>query len=121
MTDHEIQDYLRDNGYPSHIVRGGGPGLVKRWTDFVGEVERGYQYGLEDYRNDLDLRGIIALIGLEDQVKDLDARFESVLIDRNLRVWESAAGNPFWDFGYPKNAGQELLADLRAEGILDPA
>jgi hypothetical protein len=28
-------------------------------------------------------------------------------------VWESAPGNPFWDFGYPGNAGPNLLEDLR--------
>ena len=56
MTDAEIRDYLRDNGYPSHIVRGGREGLVRRWRQFVTEVEQGYEFGLEDYRNDLDVR-----------------------------------------------------------------
>ena len=32
-------------------------------------------------------------------------------------VWESAPGDPFWDFGYPVNAGAELLEGLREEGI----
>jgi len=33
-------------------------------------------------------------------------------------VWESSAGDRFWDFGYPKNAAGELLEDLKAEGLL---
>jgi hypothetical protein len=118
MTPREIQEYLRDNGYPEHIVRGGADGLVERWAKFVAEVEHGYSLGLEDYRNDLDLRGIIALIGADDCVKTLDERFQELLTAREQRVWESSAGDPFWDFGYPNNAGKNLLEDLRAEGLL---
>ena len=59
MTDEEMIAYLRENGYPEHVVRAGRTGLIERWGKFVGEVERGYKFGLEDYRNDLDLRGII--------------------------------------------------------------
>ena len=36
-----------------------------------------------------------------------------------LRVWESAPGDPFWDYGYPRNAGEELTADLKAEGLTE--
>jgi hypothetical protein len=41
-----------------------------------------------------------------------------MLTARQVRVWESAAGDPFWDFGYPKNAGPELMEDLRSEGLI---
>src|SRR5665213_2250029 len=60
MTDEEMAAYLRENGYPEHVVRAGRAGLIERWAKFVAEVERGYRFGLEDYRNDLDLRGIVA-------------------------------------------------------------
>ena len=109
--------YLSENGYPAHIVHAGRAGLIDRWRRFVEEVERGYKLGLEDYRNDLDLRGIIAMVGLDDEVRDLDSRFEALLTNREKRVWESAAGDPFWDFGYPKNAPVQFLEDLRNEGI----
>jgi hypothetical protein len=118
MTDGEIQAYLRDNGYPEHIVREGRAGLVRRWREFVEQVERGYPLGLEDYRNDLDVRAIIALAGAEDEeIRALDARFESMLTARTVRVWESAAGDPFWDFGYPRNAAGDLELDLVDEGL----
>jgi len=119
MTDEELTDYLRDNGYPEHIVRGGRAGLIERWKRFAGEVERGYRYGLEDYRNDLDIRGIIALSGIAEDVSEDDRRFEAMLINRETRVWESIAENPFWDFGYPKNARHALLEDLKAEGLAE--
>ncbi len=118
MTDGEIQAYLRDNGYPEHIVRGGRAGLVRQWREFVEQAERGYALGLEDYRNDLDLRAIIAMAGAEgDEVQGLDTRLRAVLTHTDVRVWESLAGDPFWDFGFPGNASGELLEELRAEGL----
>jgi hypothetical protein len=117
MTDEEMADYLRENGYPEHVVRAGRSGLIERWRKFVEEVEHGYKFGLEDYRNDLDLRGIIAMLGLDNAVAELDQRLETALIDREKRVWESAAENPFWDFGYPRNAGKALMEDLKKEGL----
>src|ERR1700733_10616871 len=117
MTDEEMAAYLRENGYPEHVVRAGRAGLIERWGKFVGEVERGYRFGLEDYRNDLDLRGIITMLGLDAEVGDLDRRLESLLTARDQRVWESNADDPFWDFGYPSNAGEQLMQDLSNEGL----
>ena len=117
MTDAELMHYLSQNGYPDHLVRAGKAGLIQRWRKFVEEVERGYKLGLEDYRNDLDLRAIIALAGIEADVQDLDRKFEATLTAREVRVWESAAGDAFWDFGYPRNASGELLESLKAEGL----
>jgi hypothetical protein len=42
-----------------------------------------------------------------------------LLIATDKRVWESSHGDPFWDFGYPKNASGELLEDLKAEALAD--
>lgn len=118
MTDAEIQEYLRANGYPEHIVREGRAGLLRQWREFVGQVERGYRLGLEDYRNDLDVRAILMLAGMDDEeVRTLDDRLKKLLTATNVRVWESAEGAPFWDFGYPSNAGGELINDLREEGL----
>jgi hypothetical protein len=118
MTDAEIQAFLNENGYPARIVREGKAGLVRRWREFVEQVERGYSVGLEDYRNDLDVRAILALAGAEDDdVRALDERLKRMLTS-DVRVWESAVGDPFWDFGYPRTAGEDLLRDLRAEGLV---
>jgi hypothetical protein len=117
MNDEEMAAYLRENGYPEHVIRSGRRGLIERWGKFVGEVERGYKFGLEDYRNDLDLRGIIAMLGLDVEVAELDRRFEALLTDRDKRVWESSAADPFWDFGFPSNAGPRLMEDIKNEGL----
>ena len=120
MTDSELQAYLRDNGYPEHVVREGRPGLLRRWREFVDQVEGGYRLGLEDYRNDLDTRAILRLAQAEDAgVLALDDRLKKLLVAADRRVWESAPGDPFWDFGYPRNAGAELLEGLREEGLIE--
>lgn len=119
MSELEITQYLHDNGYPEHICRAGKDGLLAKWRKFVDEVERGYRLGLEDYRNDLDLRAILALIEADgDELDDLDSRLQAMLIGHETRVWESAPDDPWWDFGYPKNARGELLGDLRAEELI---
>jgi hypothetical protein len=117
MTDEEMTTYLRENGYPEHVVRAGRKGLIERWGKFVAEVERGYKFGLEDYRNDLDLRGIIGMLGMDEEVRELDRRFEALLSHRDKRVWESSGDDPFWDFGYPSNAGRQLMEDINNEGL----
>lgn len=115
MTPEEVQSYLDDNGYPAHVVEAGAPGLIQRWQAFVAEVESGYPYRLRDYRYDLDLRGVIQLAGLDPAVADADARLAALLIETDLRLWESASTNPWWDYGYPRNAGRDLLRDLQNE------
>ena len=120
MNDAEIEAYLIENGYPAHVVREGRAGLIKRWREFVEQAERGYKLGLEDYRNDLDIRGILRLAGAETgEVDALDERLRALLQPAKRRVWDSAPGNPFWDFGYPRNAGTELREGLREEGLLE--
>lgn len=113
-----VDEYLRENGYPEHVVREGRAGLVRQWREFIEQVERGYSLGLEDYRNDLDVRAILAMAGAEDdEVFALDERLKKLLIVCDKRVWESAPGEPFWDFGYPHNAGADLLENLRGEDL----
>ena len=92
---------------------------MRRWNEFVREVERGYEFGLEDYRNDLDIRGIIRLIGAEAEAEAADELLRPLLTGTERRIWESAAGDPWWDFGYPRNASRELRTDLKSAGLLE--
>lgn len=119
MTEEEIIVYLEDNGFPAHIVAAGSEGLVRRWLEFVDEVERGYSYGLAEYRHDLDLRGAIALLQLDERVTAADERFAALLEHRDVRVWESGGEAPWWDFGYPRNTRGYLLRGLREAGLLE--
>jgi hypothetical protein len=117
VTEREIRQFLEDNGYPAHVVGGGRDYLLRRYREFVDEVERGYQYGLHEYRHDLDLRGAIAMLGLDADVHDPDERLAAMLVATGNRIWESMPGEPFWDFGYPRNASGRLLEQLRSAGL----
>lgn len=120
MTDAEIREYLQDSGYPEHICKAGRAGLFERWAAFVDQVETGYKLGLEDYRNDLDLRGILDLIeATGDDLDAVDERYRATLTNTETRVWESGPDDPWWDFGYPKKAKGALLEDLQSEGLTD--
>ena len=111
------RDLLRKRGVAPYVLQGGADQLVNRWRAFVESVERGYTMGLDDYRNDLDIRTLLAAAGLSAEVADEDARLRSLLVNTRQAVWESDAPGAFWVCGYPRNAGAELLADLRAQGL----
>jgi hypothetical protein len=113
VTDDEVRQFLEDNGYPQHVVDGGSAYILARYRAFVSEVERGYEFGLHEYRHDLDLRAALSTLGLDDEVAPEDERLAEMLTGIETRVWESMAGTPFWDFGYPKNARGRLARDLR--------
>jgi hypothetical protein len=115
--DDEVRAKLRARGAADYIVREGAGGLLARWRDFVAAVESGYRLGLDDYRNDLDIRSLIEAVGLGPEVAVEDARFRSLLAHTEQPVWSSDADNAFWINGYPRNAAGELLSDLRAAGF----
>ena len=119
MKSDPVQKFLRDHKYPAHLVKEGRAGLVRLWREFVEQVEKGYSLGLEDYRNDLDIRAIIERAGAEDEeILGLDARLKQMLTANQKRVWESGKHDSFWDFGYPKNASGDLLEGLHEEGLV---
>lgn len=117
-TDPKVAEVLLTRGASPGIVEGGASGLLSGWAAFVDQVEAGYAFGLDDYRNDLDLRTLIAITELDDAAANDDARFRSLLAQTELEVWSSDAPGAWWTCGYPANSGPALLEDLHAEGIL---
>ncbi len=118
LDNDSVRGILRARGAAEHIVRAGAAGLIGAWRDFVAQVERGYPLGLEDYRNDLDLRTLIEVGQIGPEVAEEDARFRRMLTGTDRAVWSSDMPQAFWVMGYPSNAAGELLADLRAESLL---
>jgi hypothetical protein len=118
MKDAEVKQLLKAEGYSDHIWKGGKKGLLEKWERFVSEVEAGYSLTLDDYRNDLDLRAIIAKVKLDDEVAEADERFRRCLVFSGKAIWDSDQPNAFWLYGYPRNAKGELKKDLRSEGFL---
>ena len=118
MTDEHVQDFLQRNTYPAHLVNEGRAGLIRRWKKFVQQVEGGYAMDIYAYRNDLDIRSIIEKAGaVDDEVRALDARLKKLLTG-SKRIWHSGLDNDFWCVGYPKNARDDLMDDLRRENVV---
>jgi hypothetical protein len=113
-NDDSVRAFLRRRGAAPHVVAGGSENLVAGWRHFVSQVEAGYPLGLDDYRNDLDIRSLIELAGLAAQVEDEDHRFRALLTRTDLAVWSSDTPDAWWVRGYPTNASGELLVDLKA-------
>jgi hypothetical protein len=119
LSDDEVRSRLRERGAAEHVIRGGREGLIRAWRRFVDEVQAGYRFGIEDYRNDLDTRTLIHTAGLDSEAAEDDAKFRSLLTHTDRRIWESDAPDPFWVRGYPRTASGRLLEDLRAEGLAE--
>ncbi len=91
--------------------------LLERWKKFVDDVERGYKLGLDDYRNDLDIRSEIAEAGLAARAQADDLRLKRMLGATKIKVWDSDVPHAFWVQGYPRNASGTLREDLEAEDL----
>ncbi len=119
MTDAEINDKLKQRGVAEYLIGEGREGLIARWRSFVEEVEAGYRVGLDDYRNDLDLREILEYVGLgnDPEVNALDQRFRSQMQHTAVQVWNSDYAGAFWIHGYPARLSEALSRDLEASGL----
>ena len=117
-SDEAVRHILLERGAAEHVVAGGGSGLIEVWRNFVEQVEDGYQFGLEDYRNDLDIRTLIGITGLGSAVAAEDSRLRRILKETSRPIWSSDVVGAFWVEGYPANASGQLLDDLRAESLV---
>jgi hypothetical protein len=107
VSDAKIISYLEDNGYPPHLIHQGRAGLVRRWREFVEQVEKGYRAGLEDYRKVLDIRGILEQAdGVDAEVRTLDERLKKLLVPAKNRLWESASRRSFLGSWLSSQCGQ---------------
>jgi hypothetical protein len=129
MSD-PVREYLRQKGCAQHVIDGGLEGLIQAWEKTVRSVEHGYEFGLDDYLNDLDGRQLIeetlAIGGLEnaksytERVRLIDERMRDQVRLTGHCLWGNAAAKShgwsadknWWYFSVPKTAGPELLAEL---------
>jgi hypothetical protein len=104
--------------------------LYQRWSDFVRQVERGYDASIYDYTNDLSVRDIfediLRQVGgstrekLITALQPWDARFDQATTEaaRALLISKTATGGPWWR-RIPLKLLAELEADLRSEGLVE--
>jgi len=117
MGDQQIKEYLKDRGCPEHVWQGGRDRLIRRWKDFVVEVEKGYcpNCSVEEYWNDLDTRELIHDIGSGGEVREDDQNFAAMLTATEIKHWHTDRDTTygFWNYGYPKNATGYFLEDIK--------
>jgi hypothetical protein len=130
MSD-PVREYLRGKGCAQHVVKGGLEGLVAAWENTVNSVVQGYEFGLDDYLNDLDGRQLISEVmpldhvvsGLKERVCRADERMMKAVRPAGECLWGNAAAarhkwsaeKNWWYFSAPKTAGPELLIDLNGD------
>jgi hypothetical protein len=134
-----LQEWLREQGCPSHVVKAGLKGLMLAWEKIVAElVFDGYRYGLRDFVNDMDKRQILdgALarareLGIEipplvaSRVASADERFRDATwpASRCLADDETAAAKSLrpeqhvWYYRLPRRRRGFIVKDLEAAGI----
>ena len=129
-----VRDYLRSKGCPQHVIKGGLERLVDAWEKTVASIVQGYEFGLDDYLNDLDGRQLISeamaidevagQLKYGERVQRADERMRKVVRLTEKCLWGNAAAKRhgwsadknWWYFSVPKTAGPELLVDLNSDG-----
>lgn len=131
MTIHDpVQEYLQDHGCGDHIVRGGLIGLVENWERVVEAISDGYNLGLDDYLNDMDVRQLLAdtlpLASAYQQqqvqlrITKADDQIKALLRPADECLWGDEVADEdgwtrqknWWYFHFPQNAGKDLREEL---------
>ena len=102
--------------------------LIRRWNNFVSQVENEYKDSLYEYANDLSTRDIIERVlrespatvssSLFGQVEPLDARFLRATREVNRPIQQQHGQPSFWWYRVPAKPSPELHGDLQSEGIV---
>ncbi|MBK7645028.1 MAG: hypothetical protein IPJ19_18610 [Planctomycetes bacterium] len=127
-----VRAYLLQLGAAEHVVAGGLLGLVERWERIAQETAAGRVLDLDNWRNDLDTRQLLA-DALPHAPAPESARFHSRLAaaDLELRratqplpacIWPAAVAkregwqprSNWWYFVRPTRLGPEFAAELEA-------
>lgn len=129
-----VRAYLEERGASEAILAEGLEGLVQRWGEIVRAVETRYNYTLDQYLNDLDVRGLIegaARVAPRDLVafvrpdlEELDARMLAATVPTHC-LWGHEVQDEegftedrdWWYFRRPAQPGASLLHDLEEQGI----
>jgi len=130
ITHDAVRELLKERKAADHVVKGGLEGLVDGWETTVKTAQKGYTLGLDEWRNEVDARNILAAameVAHPAQKKSMklrldaaDAKFWKACESCDGSVWGAAqaerekwtATKEWWYFLAPKKAGDELTSDL---------
>jgi hypothetical protein len=103
--------------------------MLRRWSDFVTEVERGYDDSIYEYTNDLSVRDRLERVvqgagprlraELEGSLAEDDRRFEAATEESARPLGEfGEASPPWWWRRMPRRRVGELAEDLESLGYV---
>ncbi len=132
-TADPVRAYLKSRGVSDDIVEGGLESAIDRW-DSISKTAKDYDFTLDDWLNDMDLRDIIhgAMAATTDADRESLASALKKADDRLRKstaktgsIWGSAmqgalAPDPvtsWWYFRRPLNPGEIMADDLEAAGL----
>ena len=125
-----LGEYLRGEGAPDPVVRGGLEVLLAGWERTVAAIEAGYTRGFEEYLNDLDGRQLLAqalervtpaqAATVQDRLEQLDARMRAATRPVARCLWgaivaEEEGWEPvgnWWYYARPTHGPAEFLAEF---------
>jgi len=118
MTEEQIREHLKGQGWPQHVWQGGSKLLIARWTDFVARLEdqeSSRNWLIDDYWIFLEIRELIHEIGHDADVIQADEIFRSMLVRTDIkhRHKDRKSEYDFWNYGYPKNASGFFFQQIR--------
>lgn len=130
-----VRALLLARGCPPAVIERGLQGLVGSWEDVVTSVERGYALTLDDYQNDMDLRGLLAAavhVATDADtaiVRDRLTSADQLLMTHTVTcpcLWGDDiaeeegldAGESWWYFRRPTRPGPQLEEDLATWRLL---
>jgi len=130
-----IRQYLRRRGCTPSIVKGGLEGLLSHWDSVVAAVEEGYDLTLADYRNDMELRDVVAgaldiattddRARAEKQLEKLDRRFRELTVECPPIVTEEAIeengydpSDQWWFYRRPRSPAPDFEEELREADLV---
>ncbi len=128
-----VAAYMRSRGVSRELIEDGLEGAIDRW-DAIARSASHYDFTLDDWLNDMDLRDIIegsmqaADQSERDSVKTLLAKADDRMKKATVQtgsVWgkanaENEKHDPlraWWYFRRPKHPGEMMQSDLEAAGL----
>ena len=128
-----VRRYLKSRGVSSEMIEGGLEAAIDRWVA-ISKTAKNYDFTLDDWLNDMDLRDIIAgalQVADPEERKSVTEKLNKA--DHKLReatvatgsIWGSAmsgelAPDPkksWWYFRRPSDPGETMQEDLEAAGL----
>ncbi|MGH9420030.1 MAG: hypothetical protein ACRD3J_08660 [Thermoanaerobaculia bacterium] len=128
-----VARYMRSRGVSGSLVEDGLEGAIDRW-DALARSARDYDFTLDDWLNDMDLRDIIegamqaagqseresvakSLAKADERMKKATVQTGSIWGKANAASENYDPLKSWWYFRRPKHPGEDMQSDLVAAGL----